>query len=58
MWQKSKNTMGPNIDWSGYQLSMMSEQMYNGFLAANKRLTPIESKNKDNNKDKTKKRKS
>jgi hypothetical protein len=39
-----------------YQLSMMSEQMYKGFLEANKRLTPIESKLKDNNKDKTKKK--
>ncbi|MGA9153755.1 MAG: acylphosphatase [Candidatus Nitrosopolaris sp.] len=35
---------GPNIDWNGYQLSMMAEQMYKGFLEANKRLGSIESK--------------
>ncbi|NAL77324.1 acylphosphatase [Nitrososphaera sp. AFS] len=35
---------GPNIDWNGYQLALMSEQMYKGFLEANKRLGSIESK--------------
>ena len=33
---------GPNIDWNGYQLSFMSEQMYKGFHEANVRLTSIE----------------
>jgi acylphosphatase len=35
---------GPNIDWSGYQLSLMSEQMYKGFHEANERLVSIEKK--------------
>jgi acylphosphatase len=41
---------GPNIDWSGYQLSMMSEQIYKGFHEANIRLTSIEDKLKPANK--------
>jgi acylphosphatase len=35
---------GPNIDWNGYQLSMMTEQMSKGFVEANRRLGSIESK--------------
>lgn len=35
---------GPNIDWSGYQLSLMSEHMYKGFHEANERLISIEKK--------------
>jgi len=33
---------GPNIDWSGYQMSAMFEQMYKGFNEANERLSSIE----------------
>lgn len=40
---------GPNIDWNGYQLSFMSEQMYKGFHEANIRLTSIEDKLKPAN---------
>jgi len=35
---------GPNIDWNGYQLSMMTEQMSKGFVEANRRLRSIEDK--------------
>lgn len=41
---------GPNIDWSGYQMSAMFEQMYKGFNEANERLSSIESKLDRNNK--------
>jgi acylphosphatase len=32
---------GPNIDWSGYQQSMMTEQMSKGFSLANQLLTTM-----------------
>jgi len=40
---------GPNIDWSGYQMSAMFEQMYKGFNEANERLSSIETKLEPNN---------
>lgn len=45
---------GPNIDWNGYQLSFMSEQMYKGFHEANQRLTSIESKLNPSNRSRVK----
>jgi acylphosphatase len=34
-----KEYNGPNIDWNGYQLSLMTEQMSKGFAEANQLLT-------------------
>jgi acylphosphatase len=33
--------VGPNIDWEGYQLSMMTEQMLKGFTQANETLSEM-----------------
>ena len=32
----------PNIDWNGYQLSFLSEQMYKGFHEVNVHLISME----------------